>query len=130
MLKCNFNREQVSVTIFSFTVILCLLLFLCWVSFTVNILMLHITWENFNVHGSCDAHNSSLHLISATESGQAFIAKLRRFSTPILHHWLRRIIAGLSPQGPSFCLKLSNVICVGQSCTGTGFLPSTSVSCC
>jgi hypothetical protein len=39
--------------------------------------------ENCNIHGSCDAHNSSLHLISVTESGQAFIAELCCFYADI-----------------------------------------------
>ena len=41
--KYSFKREHFAVKIFSFTIILCLLLFLCWASVTVNILMLHIT---------------------------------------------------------------------------------------
>jgi hypothetical protein len=39
--------------------------------------------ENCNIHGSCGAHNSSLHLISATESWQVFIAELCCFYADI-----------------------------------------------
>jgi hypothetical protein len=48
--KYNFEREQISVKIFSFIIILGLLVFLCWESVIMNSLMLHITCKKSLIH--------------------------------------------------------------------------------